>query len=308
MRFSTEHLLTSLSALLIAASTHAGPVTSPAPAQHGTLKFSTTGNVTRVTFNNPPINLIDPYLISDLLAYLVFIQPSPNTTTPKVVIFDSTNPDWFLGPLDTALTRAPITQDKITATIEYSYIAPLLQNITTTAFIAEINGHNIGGGHELALQMDMRFAGPNAHAGFFENGLGLIVGGGGQFFLGQLINKGRALEYLLSANAFDGPTGAALGLFNQYYSTGHALTAAVNNLAQRIGLFPQVALNDTKSALNNYLNPTPKLLAQDITNFLALNGAPESQADQAKFLALSQNETNSRFERGLPEDITELYQ
>ena len=145
--------------------------------------------------------------------------------------------------------------------IEYSYIAPLLQNIIMTAFIAEINGHNIDGGHELALQMDMRFAGPNAHTGFFENGLGLIVGGGGQSFLGQLINKGRALGYLLSAKAICGPTGAALGLFNRYYSTGDTLTTAVNALAERIGLFPQVALSDTKSALNNYLNPSPQLLA-----------------------------------------------
>ncbi|KAF6232473.1 hypothetical protein HO173_009353 [Letharia columbiana] len=308
MRISTKHLLTSLSALLIAAPTHADPLTQPAAAKHGTLSFQTTGNVTRVTINNGPINIIDPNLITDLLTYLVSIQPSTTTTTPKVVIFDSSNPDWFLGPLDTVLTHNPITQDKITATINYSYLAPLLQNITTTAFIAEINGRNIGGGHELALQMDMRFAGPNAHTGFFEDGLGLTVGGGGQLFLGQLINKGRALEYLLSAKAFDGPTGAALGLFNEYYPTGAALTSAVNTLAQRIGLFPQDALNDTKSALDNYLNPSPALLATDVTNFLALNDNPVSQALQTKFLALSDNETDGAFEKNLPEDITELYQ
>ena len=307
MRFSTKFLVTSLSTLLIAASTHAN-VTPPAPAKFGTLKFQTTGNVTRVTINNGPINIINPNLISDLLAYLVSIQPSPTTTTPKVVIFDSSNPEWFLGPLDTDLTREPITPAKISSTIDYSYLAPLLLNITTTAFIAEINGHNIGGGHELALQMDMRFAGPNAHTGFFENGLGLTVGGGGQLFLGQLINKGRALQHLLAAESFDGPTGAAIGLFNEYYPTGSALTAAVNALAQRIGLFPQDALNDTKSALGNYLDPSPALLAQDVTNFLALNSDPESQALQAKFLALSDNETSGPFELGLPDDITELYQ
>lgn len=308
MRFSTKHILTSLSALLLAAPAHA-QLTNPAPAKYGTLKFHTTGNVTRVTFDNGPINIIDPNMISDLLAYLVSIQPSPsNTITPKVVIFDSNNPDWFLGPLDTDLTRAPITPAKIASTIEYSYLAPLLLNITTTAFIAEINGHNIGGGHELALQMDMRFAGPKAHTGFFENGLGLTVGGGGQLFLGLLINKGRALEHLLAAKGFDGPTGAAIGLFNEFYPTGQALTSAVNSLAQRIGLFPQDALNFTKSALGNYLDPSPALLAQDVANFLAANNNSESQALQSKFLALSDNETSGPFELGLPDDITELYQ
>lgn len=307
MRFSTKHLLTSLSTLLIAAPTNA-QVKNPAPAKYGTLEFQTTGNVTRVTINNGPINIINPNLISDLLAYLVSIQPSSTAATPKVVIFDSKNPDWFLGPLDTDLTSAPITPAKISSTIQYSYLAPLLLNITTTAFIAEINGRSIGGGHELTLQMDMRFAGPNAHTGFFENGLGLTVGGGGQLFLGLLIGKGRALEHLLGAKAFDGPTGAAIGLFNEFYPTGQALKTAVNSLAQRIGLFPQDALNDTKSALGNYLDPSPALLAQDVTNFLALNGGIESQVLQAKFLALSKNETNGPFEQNLPEDITELYQ
>lgn len=308
MRFSIKHLVTSLSALLLTVPTLAQNALTPAAAKHGTLSFQTTGNVTRVTIQNGPINIINATLIEDLLAYLVSIQPAPGRVTPKVVIFASANPDWFLGPLDTTLTHFPIGPAQIATTIDYSYIAPLLLNITSTAFIAEINGRAIGGGHELTLQMDMRFAGPKAQTGFFENGLGLTVGGGGQLFLPLLIGKGRGLEYLLSAKAFDGPTGAALGLFNEYYPSGQALTAAVNTLAARIGLFPQDGLNGTKAAISAYLDPSPELLAQNIADFLVLNNETVVQGLQARYLQLSNTESNNAFERGLPESITQIYQ
>lgn len=306
MRFSTRHILASLSVLLLAAPVFAA-VTPPAPARHGTLRFQTTGNVTRVTINNPPINIIDTNLVDDLLAYLVSIQPRPGRTTPKVVIFDSALPDWFLGPFDTIFTRNPITPAKIAASIDYSYIGPLLQNITTTAFIAEVNGRAIGGGFELVVEMDIRYAGPKSSVGFFENGLGLTAGGGGQLNLAPLVNRGLALEYVLAAKAIDGPTGVAIGLYNHYYPGAHQLTSAVNTLAQRIGLFPQEALNATKSALS-YLNPSEALLAADVQTFLFLNQLPQQQALEQRFLDLSDNETSGPFELGLPEDITRLYQ
>ena len=143
-------------------------------------------------------------------------------------VFDSANPDYFLGHIDLNNIRLPITPAKLAATTNYLDITHLLQNITSTVFIAEVNGRAFGAGQELMVQIDMRFAGPDARTGSFENGLSLTAGGGGQLFLGPLINKGRALEYLLSAKTFDGPVGAALGLFNDYYSSKDTLTAAVD--------------------------------------------------------------------------------
>lgn len=40
--------------------------------------------------------------------------------------------------------------------------------------MAEANGKAVGAGHELPAQIDMRFAGPKAHAGPTENALGLF--------------------------------------------------------------------------------------------------------------------------------------
>ncbi|OKL59052.1 hypothetical protein UA08_05972 [Talaromyces atroroseus] len=280
---------------------------APAPARYGTLEFQQNANVTRVTFNHPPINLVDQYLTSDLLDFLVSLQPANRTTPPpKVVIFDSANPDFFLGHIDITSIQQPETPAKEALTENYIAVANLFNSITSTIFIAEINGRAFGAGQELSVQMDMRFAGPNASAGSFENGLGLVAGGGGQLFLATLLNRGQALEYLLGIKAFDGPTGTALGLFNNHYATADELREAVDALASRIGLFPAAGLNETKSALS-FRNPTAAQLDADVIGFYELDGLPVEQANVNEVLYLSHNQTLSPFELGLPYSVLELY-
>jgi enoyl-CoA hydratase/carnithine racemase len=167
-------------------------------SRHGTITFQSTGNVTRATFNHPPINLVDSILLSDFQDFLTSLDPATRTTPPpKVVIFDSANPDFFLDHIDLNFLTAPIDSVKQAQIKQYDDVTRLLQNLTSTIFIAEINGAAFGAGQELSLQMDMRFAGPKARTGSIEDSVGLDAGGGGQLFLGTLINKGRARSIFL---------------------------------------------------------------------------------------------------------------
>jgi len=288
-----------LKALLLA-SAAAQQQYQPATSKYGKLDFQHNGSVTRATFNNPPINLVDAYLVSDLFDFVQGLQPAPNKTTPKVVIFDSANPDWFLGHYDLNNILLPFTQAKNDIFNQIIACTRYILNTTTTAFIAEINGRAIGLGQELSIQMDMRFAGPNALASSFEDSIGLVAAAGGQPFLGPTIGKGRAMEYLLGAKSFDGPTGEKLGLFNTYYDTADELRSEVSALAERIALFPQHSINDTKVTLS-LLNPTLQSLDDQLARFLPLMYLPEEQKTIAKFIEVSDNETGSQFELDLPE-------
>ena len=276
-------------------------------AEYKTLIVQTTGNVTRVTFNHPPINLVDAPLLSDLLTFLTSIQPSNRTTPPpKVVIFDSANPDYFLGPIDITALQEPLTPAKTALTETYVTVLDLFSSITSTVFIAEVNGRAFGAGQEMSVQMDMRFAGPNARTGSFENAIGVVAGGGGQLFLATLMNRALALEYLLASKTFDGPTGKALGLFNNYWDSAAELKSQVDALAARIGLFPAGGLNETKAALS-FRNPTPELLSADVVAFGALDVQPEVQAKIGKFLDLDK-QTNTAFDLGLTDSVLDLYE
>ncbi|KAI1406985.1 ClpP/crotonase-like domain-containing protein [Hypoxylon sp. FL1857] len=262
-------------------------------------------NVTRVTINNGPVNYVDRLFVDDILD---FLEPLQNVTdsTPKVVIFDSSNPDFFIGHIDMTSLATPITAAKRQLGADYIKFAQLFQSITSTIFIAEINGRAFGAGNEIAAQMDLRFAGPGARTGSFEEALGLVAGGGGQTFLGAILGKAKAMEYLLAAKSFDGPTGEALGLYNKYYEDSQTLTDSVLRFAQRVALFPRVSLNQTKSVLS-FLNPPTGAFTLDYEAFYAIEQFPEEQANVRRFLQLSANQTANSFELGLGESVLGLY-
>ena len=58
-----------------------------------------TPSLWRVTFNNPPINLIDAVMMKELLNLLTEIERDKRV---GVVLFDSADPDFFLAHYDIA--------------------------------------------------------------------------------------------------------------------------------------------------------------------------------------------------------------
>ncbi|KAL9596580.1 MAG: hypothetical protein Q9219_005707 [cf. Caloplaca sp. 3 TL-2023] len=275
---------------------------SPPPCRHGKLSFTQNANVTRVTINNPPINLLTADLISDIHDFLVWAQPEPLKTTPKVVIFSSAVPGFFIShfDIDNLTPSAPAGQTALTQLVA---CGRLLQNITSTAFIAEVNGRTFGGGQELNAQMDMRFAGPDALVSQYENSAGFVAQAGGQLFLGPILGKARALEHLLASKQLDARKGTELGLFNNYYRNAQTLRREVDALAARIGLFPQSALNDTKYTLS-WMSPTPQQLDQQIVDFSPIGASPTSQGVIADILVES-DQTDNGYEKDIPNSVVQ---
>ncbi|KAL8728343.1 MAG: hypothetical protein Q9166_005486 [cf. Caloplaca sp. 2 TL-2023] len=277
-------------------------IISPPPSRHGTLAFSQNANVTRVLIQNPPINLLTTELISDLYEFLLWTQPEVKKTTPKVVIFSSSVPDFFISHFDLRNLEgeSPENPNSLTQLVA---CGRLLQNITSTAFIAEIDGRTYGGGQELASQMDMRFAGPNALVAQYENSNGFVAQAGGQLSLGPIIGKARALEHLLASKSIDARTGTELGLFNNNYRDARTLHDEVDALAARIGLFPQSSLNDTKFSLR-FLSPTPEQLDEQIERFAPIGGSGWIQGVLRETVGKSDEGGNS-FERNIPNSVVQ---
>ena len=276
---------------------------SPPSSRQGTLTFSQDANVTRVLINNPPINLLTASLISDLHDFLLWTQPAANKTTPKVVIFSSLNPDFFISHIDLRNLIGGFPSG-LTAITQLVACGRLLQNITSTAFIAEINGRTYGGGQELASQMDMRFAGPNALIAQYENANGFVAQAGGQLSLGPMIGKARAMEHLLASRTIDARTGTQLGLFNNHYHDNETLVREVDALAARIGLFPQTSLNDTKFSLA-FMSPTAAQLDAQLERFAPVGGSAFSQGVVRTTLGSSDQMAANTFEMGIPNSVVE---
>jgi enoyl-CoA hydratase/carnithine racemase len=78
--------------------------------------------------------------------------------------------------------------------------------------IAVVNGLALGGGCELAIACDLRFAASSATIGLTEARIGAIPGAGGTQRLPRLIGVARALEMMLSGEPVSAARAEAIGL------------------------------------------------------------------------------------------------
>jgi enoyl-CoA hydratase len=98
--------------------------------------------------------------------------------------------------------------------------------------IAAINGFALGGGCELALSCHIRLASENAKFGQPEVNLGIIPGYGGTQRLARLINSGRAMEMILTADLIDANEALRIGLVNKVYPQNDLMNKAFEMAAK----------------------------------------------------------------------------
>ncbi|MDZ4727615.1 MAG: enoyl-CoA hydratase-related protein [Leptospira sp.] len=92
--------------------------------------------------------------------------------------------------------------------------------------LAAINGFALGGGLELALACDMRFATTNAKLGLPEVSLGLLPGFGGSQRLPRIIGVGRASELIFTGDMISAEEGFRLGIVNRVTTSEDLLNEA----------------------------------------------------------------------------------
>ena len=81
--------------------------------------------------------------------------------------------------------------------------------------IAAINGYALGGGCELALSCDIRFASPNAQLGQPEVTLGICPGWGGTQRLLRIVGPARAKDLIFSGRKITAEEAFSMGLVNK---------------------------------------------------------------------------------------------
>jgi enoyl-CoA hydratase len=98
--------------------------------------------------------------------------------------------------------------------------------------IAAINGFALGGGCELALACHIRIASNTAKFGQPEVNLGIIPGYGGTQRLARLINTGRAMEYILTADMIDAEEAYRIGLVSKVFPSDELLDNVIKMAAK----------------------------------------------------------------------------
>ena len=114
--------------------------------------------------------------------------------------------------------------------------------------IAAINGNAMGGGLELALACDLRFAGEHVRLGVPEVRLGLLPGAGGTQRLCESVGKGRALELLYTGRPLSAAEAHTLGLVNRVVEGDRVVAEAVD-FARQLASGARQAMRHIKSCV-----------------------------------------------------------
>ena len=212
-----------------------------------TLNIRQEGPVLFAEISAPPMNLLGPELVRDLVS---LIQRVEGDTAVRVLVFSSADPDYFISHVD--LKRiAEYRQEAAKLTGEAS-IALLFHHLSASRLvtIAQIEGRVRAAGSEFVLACDMRFAArESAIFAQFEPAFGLLPGGGGAQHLARLLGRGRALEVMLSADDYDAELAERYGWINRALPAAE-LGEFVHALAHRIAGFPAAGHAAVKDRVN----------------------------------------------------------
>ena len=115
--------------------------------------------------------------------------------------------------------------------------------------IAAVNGYALGGGCELALTADFRFASDRATLALPEIQLGIIPGAGGTQRLPRLVGPARAKDIIFSGRHVTADEAAGIGLVDAVFPAVEVLERAME-AAGRYARGPLVALRAAKQAIN----------------------------------------------------------
>jgi len=215
---------------------------------YSTLRVEKSAGVASVTLDNGELNLMDLVMLGDLDRAGRELEADESI---KVIILQSANPDFFIAHADlSAIMELPATPPAREE--QLGWVHGILDRFRTMpkATIAKIQGRCRGGGSELALACDMRFAEiGRAVLCQPEVGVGLIPGAGGSVRLPKVVGRGRALEIILGCGDFSAEVAERYGYVNR------ALPAAeidyfVNSLAARIAGFPAETIALAKQAVS----------------------------------------------------------
>jgi enoyl-CoA hydratase len=122
--------------------------------------------------------------------------------------------------------------------------------------VAAINGVAAGGGLELALSCDFRFAAETAKLGFPENNVGLIPGSGGCSRLVKLVGLARAKRLVMSGEMVPASKALEIGLVEEVFK-GEELLPKSMEFARQLAAKAPLALGLAKIVLNACLDVDP---------------------------------------------------
>ena len=214
------------------------------------LHISSANGVATITIENPPVNVLDVPLMSEIRRFLLSVRDDQNT---RVLVFQSADPEFFIAHVDMTLIDEPHAFDDVAREAPeglnpFQAFGELLREQPQVT-IVKLAGLARGGGAEFISAADMVFA-AEGRAGLAqcEALMGITPGGGATQYLSSRMTRGRTLEVILGADVVSAATAERYGWINRALPAAE-LDGFVDRLARNIAALPEGVIAAAKKAV-----------------------------------------------------------
>ncbi len=211
------------------------------------VRLEVDGGVGIITLDRPPMNALDAQMQREIIE--VAREADERDDVAAVVLYGGER--VFAAGADVKEMSAMSYQDMVRH-------AHLLQDFTRAIaaigkpVVAAVTGFALGGGCEVALTADVRFAADTAKFGQPEILLGIIPGAGGTQRLARLVGPSVAKDLIFTGRFVDAEEALRIGLVDRVVPAEEVYDAAVTWARQFVG-GPALALRAAKSAVDRGL-------------------------------------------------------
>ena len=247
------------------------------------LRVRVERGVAFATIDHPPINLLDLELIQELDR---LGAEAAADDAIRVLVLASADPEFFIAHADVRLIQQlPAEAPPRPTSLPFFHVMVERFRTMPKVTIAQIAGRARGGGSELVLSCDLRFAAlGRAVLAQPEVAVGIIPCVSGTQRLPRLIGRARALEVILGCDDIPADLAERWGYVNRALPDAE-LAAFVERLAYRIASFPAEAIALAKRAVDAAELPTVEGLLEEADCFNHAVATPAARERMAAFLA-----------------------
>jgi enoyl-CoA hydratase/carnithine racemase len=198
-----------------------------------------------IHLNRPPANSYNRAFLDDLNAAVDEVRWDGDLH--GAVVVSDLAPRFFSAGADVN-NFASSTQEQRVMTVLHAQEILLKIERTPKIFVAVISGHALGGGLEIALACDFRFAAEGEfRIGLPEVTLGLLPGNGGTQRLTRLVGRTRALDMMITNQQVNSARALEIGLVERVFPVDQVVQEAVDYVA-KLAKGPTLAIGNIKIA------------------------------------------------------------
>lgn len=217
-------------------------------SNYQTILFSIEDQIATLTLNRPKsLNALNQVMLEEIEQAVNSLNN--NDDLARVLIITGAGEKAFIAGADIKEMVDKTALEARDFSLLGNRVFKAIDNLPIPV-IAAVNGFALGGGLELAMACDIRFASDNALAGLPEVNLGVIPGFGGTQRLSRIIGTAKTLELMFGALNVKAPEALQLGLFNRVFPQADLL-AETQKYAEKIITKGPIAIKLVKQAVKS---------------------------------------------------------